>query len=242
MPKVKYGRTGKFVIKGKHKGRFRPYKSRAKGWMKTMRPKVYSFKRDIEETLALSSSTPPEGWYMDGNSRVYKNMGFALAQLGEVTDFTNLYRQYKICGARIKFYFSNTVSGMSAATAAASHFSNSQIMVRMAPNNKGENETLDNAYWQQIQAKKYKLAVNGGKPIDVYCPLYSRNIVQTSSGTQAVMQKPQYAPVENTSVLFEGINIAIDRVDGQGFSTGSHDNYQYVKVITTLYFKCRGVE
>lgn len=223
------------------KRNFRRRKARATV-PRAMRPKIYNFKRDIEETLQLSSSTAPEGWVMNGSSRIYKNMGFALAQLGDVTDFTNLYRQYKIVGARVRFYFSSTVSGMTQQSSSGSGFSNSQMMVRMAPNQKGENETLDNAYWQSIQAKKYKLALNGGRPIDIYMPLKSRNIVQTSSGTQAVMSRPQFAPVENTSVLFEGINVAIDRLDGQGFSTGSISNYQYCKVITTLYFQCRGVE
>ncbi len=209
---------------------------------RVMRPKVYRFKRDIEETLALSSSTAPEGWTLDGSSRIYKNMGFALAQLGDVSDFTSLYRQYKINGARVRFYFSNTVSGMHQTNSTGSNYSNSQIMVRMAPNQKGEVEALDNAYWQSIQAKKYKLAINGGRPVDIYIPLKSRNIVQTSSGTQSVMGRPQFAPTENTSVLYEGINIAIDRIDGQGFSTGAYNNLQYCKVITTLYFHMRGVE
>lgn len=211
-----------------------------------MKPKVYKFKRDIEETLQLSSTTAPEGWTLDGNSRCYKQMAFALAQLGDVTDFTNLYRQYKINGARVRFYFSNTGSQMSTQTTppygTGSGYDNSQLMVRMAPNNSGEITQLDNAYWQQIQAKKYKLALNGGKPVDIYYPLRTRTMVQSSTGTQSSMTKPKFVPTANTSVLFEGINIAIDRLDGQGFSTGSNNNYQYCKVITTLYFECRGVE
>lgn len=210
-----------------------------------LKPKVYKFKRDIEETLQLSSSTAPEGWTLDSNSRVYKQMGFALAQLGDVTDFTNLYRQYKINGARVRFYFSNTSSSMSTqstTTNTGSGYDNSQLMVRMAPNNSGEITALDNSYWQQIQAKKYKLALNGGRPVDIYYPLRTRSLVQTSTGSQSSMTKPKFVPTANTSVLFEGINIAIDRLDGQGFSTGSNSNYQYVKVITTLYFECRGVE
>ncbi len=235
-------RTYKRKRKPRTNRRFKRKQLRKSSIPRALRPKVYKFKRDIEETLALSSSTAPEGWTMDGNSRIYKNMGFALAQLGEVSDFTSLYRQYKINGARVRFYFSTTTSGMSQVTSSGSNFSNSQLMVRMAPNQKGEVEALDNAYWQSIQAKKYKLAINGGRPIDIYMPLRSRNIVQTSSGTQSVMGRPQYAPTENLSVLYEGINIAIDRIDGQGFSTGSNSNYQYVKVITTLYFHMRGVE
>ncbi len=209
---------------------------------RSMRPKVYKFKRDFEETLVLSSSTAPEGWSLDGDFRIYRNLGFALANIGDVTDFTNLYRQYKINGARVKFFFSSTVSGMHQATSSASNYSNSQMLVRMAPNQKGEIETLNNAYWQSIQAKKYKLALNGGRPIDIYMPLKNRTIIQTSVGSQAVMSRPKWAPTENTSVLYEGINLSIERVDGQGFSLPATSNTQYVKVIYTLYFHCRGVE
>ena len=138
----------------------------------TLRPKTYRFKRDIEETLLLSASTPPEGWAADGNARLYRNMGFALSTIGDVTDFTSLFRQYRILGARVKFYFSNTQSGLTGPATGAT-YSNSQLLVRMAPNQKGEIQLLDNKYWQSIQAKKYKLAVNGGKPIDIYMPLRS---------------------------------------------------------------------
>lgn len=207
----------------------------------TLRPKTYRFKRDIEETLLLSSSTPPDGWTADGNSRIYRNMGFALSTLGDVTDFTSLFRQYRILGARVKFLFSNTASGLTG-TAASATYSNSQILLRMAPNQKGEVQTLNNAYWQSIQAKKYKLGVNGGKPIDIYMPLQQRNIVQSSSGTATTLMKPRFVPIETTNVLFEGLNLALERVDGQPLSTGSTNNYQYCKTITTLYFEMRGVE
>lgn len=208
----------------------------------TLRPKTYRFKRDVEETLLLSASSPPEGWTADGNSRVYRNLGFALASLGDVTDFTTLFRQYRILGARCKFYFSNTQSGLTG-TAASATYSNSQLLLRMAPNQKGEVQTLNNAYWQSIQAKKYKLGVNGGKPIDIYMPLQQRNLVQTSSsGTATTLMKPRFCPIDSTSILFEGLNVAIERVDGQPLSTGSTNNYQYCKMITTLYFEMRGVE
>lgn len=207
----------------------------------TLRPKTYRFKRDVEETLLLSASSPPEGWVADGNTRIYRNMGYALASIGDVTDFTNLFRQYRINGARVKFLFSNTQSGLTG-TAASATYSNSQLLVRMAPNQKGEIQALDTAYWSSIQAKKYKLGVNGGKPIDIYMPLQQRNVVQTSTGTSTTLQKPAFCPIEVQNILFEGLNIAIERVDGQPLSTGSTNNYQYCKMITTLYFEMRGVE
>jgi hypothetical protein len=207
---------------------------------RVLRPKVHKFKRDIEETLILAGNVAPEGWTLDGNFRCYKNLAWALASVGESTDFQNLFRQYRIKGARMRFYFSNTESSQTGAT---NQYSNSQLMVRMAPNQRGDGETLDNAYWQSIQAKKYKLALNGGKPLDVYMPLKQKNELFGSASvtTQYSMMRPKYVSTVASNVSHYGLNIAIERVDGQSFTTGSN-NTQSCKIITTLYFEMRGVE
>lgn len=203
---------------------------------KVLVPKTFRFKRDLEETLQLNPAAAPEGWTLDGTSRIYRNLAWALSSLGDQTDFTNLFRQYRLKGARVRLYFSNTTSGSDDA-----HFDNSQILVRMAPNQRGETEVLNSAYWQQIQAKKYKTAVNGGKPIDIYMPLFVRNEVESSTGTAYSIKKPNFISTTLNNVAHHGLNVAIERVDGQQFTQGS-TNYQYAKMITTLYFECRGVE
>lgn len=204
---------------------------------RALKQKVVRFKRDLEETLQLNSSAAPEGWTLDGSSRIYKNLAWSLGSLGSTnSDFTNLFRMYRLKGARMKFYFSNTESD-----SVGNNRSNSQLMVRMAPNQRGEPEALDQSYWQQIQAKKYKLALNGGRPLDIYMPLKQRNSTESSTGTTYTMQTPKWIANDITNVAHHGINVAIDRLDGQGFSNGA-SNYQYVKIITTIYFECRGVE
>lgn len=202
---------------------------------RSLQPKVFKFKRDLEETLLLSGSVAPEGWTFDGSSRVYKNVAWALSSVGDSTDFTNLFKQYKLCAARMKMYFSQTAS-----TDHNNGFSNSQLMVRMAPNERGMSETLNTQYWSSIQAKKYRLGLNGGRPVDIYMPLKIRNEVESSTGTAKTMMAPKWIPNTNTNVIHHGINMAIERVDGQQFSTGNTNN-QYVKIITTLYFMTRAV-
>lgn len=199
-------------------------------------PKTFRFKRDLEETLQLSNTVAPEGWTLDGSFRIYRNLAWALSSVGDSTDFTNLFRQYRLKGARVRLYFSNTTSASDGGA-----FDNSQMLVRMSPNQRGENETLNNAYWQQIQAKQYKTALNGGKPVDIYMPLFVRNEVESSTGTAFSIKKPNFISTTLTNVAHHGINIAIERVDGQQFTQGS-SNYQYAKMITTLYFETRGVE
>lgn len=204
-----------------------------------LKPKVMRFKRDLEETLLLSNTTPPEGWSLDGNFRVWRSLAWSLGSVGESTDFTNLFRQYRIKGARVRFYFSNSAS---TTTGGAQNLANSQLLVRMAPNQRGDVETLNNAYWQQVQAKKYKLALNGGRPLDIYMPCKQRNELYASTvGTDYSMQRPKFVSTGSPTVVHYGLNISIERVDGQAFTTGI-TNSQYCKTITTLYFEMRGVQ
>ncbi len=205
-----------------------------------LRPRTYRFKRDIEETLLLSGTSPPDGW--TGNSsfnRIYRNFAWSLSQVGDSTDFTNLFRQYRILGARVKLMFSTTQS----TTNPLNNFTNSQLLIRMAPNQRGTTPmVLNDAYWQSIQAKKYRLAFNGGRPIDIYMPLKQLTEIATgNSGTTNTMTRPKFVTTQDLSAAFYGINMSIERVDGQALS-GTNANYQYCKSITTLYFECRGVE
>ncbi len=199
-------------------------------------PKTYKFKRDIEQTLSLSGTTAPEGWTLIGSNRVYKNFGWSLGSLGNHEEFQNLFKQYRIKGARVRFYFSNTVSG---AEQDSSH-ANSQLLVRMAVNQRGTNDALNDAYWSQRQAKKYKLGINGGKPLDIYMPLKQPNLVQSSTGTAPTLISPKYIDTSVSNIVHYGMSISIERVDGQGFTSG-YSNTQYVKTITTLYLETRGV-
>jgi hypothetical protein len=122
----------------------------------------------------------------------------------------------------------------------SNNLSNSQLLVRMAPNQSGIPEVLDNTYWQQTQAKKYKTALNGGRPIDIYMPLKQANLITSSTGSANTMTAPKFIPCTTTNVVHYGINMSIERVDGQTFTQGVA-NYQYCKIITTLYFQTRSV-
>ena len=220
----------------------RRYKRRVKKNSKVPRilaPKVYKFKRDLEETVQLNGTTAPEGWSLTG-TRMYKNFAWALSSVGDSTDFSNLFRQYKINGARVRMYFSNTASD-SDTIGSNSYFSNAQLLIRMSPNQRGTAEVLDNAYWTCRQAKKYKTAINGGRPLDIYMPLFVENKVASSTGTANAMKRPSYVSTDVSNIVHHGLNLSIERVDGQGFSD-QKSNYQYVKCITTLYFQMRGTE
>ena len=235
MPKYANRRTRRTNIRR----RKRIVRKRKAAIPRMLRPKIMSFKRDIEETLLLSNSTPPDGWSVSG-TRLYRNLQWSFSNLGDSTDFSNLFKQYKINGARMKMYFSNTDSNQ---MGSSNQFSNSQILVRMTGNQIGAADTLDNAFWQSTMAKKYKNALNGGKPISVYMPLKIASLLNQSTGTGTALTKPKWIDSQpiNQAVPHNGISMSFERVDGQNFSTGG-SNHQYVKIITTLYFSMRKVE
>lgn len=235
------GRTTTLKRVGKNKYKMTrplsyPRKKRTTKLPKQLKPKVYAFKRDIETTISIIS-TAPEGWQAHDNM-IGVNLGWALSSLDatSVTQFQAMFNQYKINAARVKLYFSNTNSD---ATSAA--FSNSQMIVRYSQNQDGIDETLTKEYWQRKQAKKYKMALNGGKPITIYMPLRLVNEVAASSGQGRSMMKPIYLPSNDSGVVFYGVNLSIGRADGQPFTSG-HGNNQFVRMITTLYFTCRGLQ
>lgn len=230
----------RYPMKRRNKKRFikrRQYRPKKNNLIRSMRQQVYFFKRDIEATLLLSSSTP-EGWLADGDSRIYNSLGWSLGSLGTtVLEFTNLFRQYRLSGARVKLFFSNTQSGE-----VGSNHANSQLIVRMAPNHRGSTDSLNQAYWQQVQAKKYRTAINGGKPLDVYMPLKQPTALFNSGGTLIPsLRKPLYINTSATDVVHYGLNLSIERADGQAW-TSNFGNNQYCKMITTLYFQCKGVQ
>lgn len=214
----------------------RPRRQVMKHVPRSLTPKTFQFKRDIEQTLSLSGSAAPEGWSLDGTNRVYTTLGWSLSSIPENVDFVSLFRQYRLKGARVRMYFSNTMSG----TEDSSLHANSQLLVRMAPNQRGSSDLLGNSYWQQIQAKKYRLAINGGKPLDIYMPLKQPNTLQSSTGTAPALVSPKFISSQIGNIVHYGLNLSIERVDGAGFTNG-FGNTQKVKLITTIYLQTRGV-
>lgn len=219
----------------------RPFRKRTKKVTKkrllvprNLRPKTYIFKRDIEYVLNFNT-TAPEGWTLEGNG-AYTNLGWSLGSLGNITDFQNLFKQYKIMAARSKFYFSNTVSGSH-----GNEMSNSQLILRLAPNQAGVTPALTIPYFQQLQKKQYRTAYNGGRPIDIYMPLKIQSEIQSSTYTAPAMVSPRWIDTSVTNVVHSGINIRLDRVDGQGFTSG-FSNGLTARLITTLYLTMRGVQ
>jgi len=201
-------------------------------------PNIYRFKRSMALNIELSPDNPY--WVTEGNA-LGKAFAFSLSNLAEHTEFKDLFKYYRLKGARVRIYFSNTGAVM---TGNDTTFPNSQILVTIDRNVNGEttNVATEDAYLQSQTAKR-RVALGGDrKPIDIYMPLKQGNLIyQTSALTNNTLMNPKFIATENDDTPHWGYNIMLQRVDGQPFSAGS-TNYQSIKMITTIYLETKKVE
>lgn len=203
-------------------------------------PSVYRFKREVDELVALAGV--PESWTANSDNSLSKVFAYALNSVGDYTDFQHLFKYYRIKGARVRMYFSNTGSD----TIAANYNSaNKQIMVQIDRNMDGTGvptiETLLTS-----QTKKRFIALQGTrKPsVDIYMPLKQSTDMFGTAGAPTALVSPKWlntADTEAAGVPHYGLSINLGRVDKSVFTTGLSNN-QYVRIITTLYIECKKVQ
>lgn len=202
------------------------------------RPLPYRFKRTMSQTVNLAPSD--SFWHSEGTN-IGKAFAFSLSSLDDHSDFQDLFKYYRLKGARVRIYFSNTGSTV---ISGSSNFPNTQILVTIDRNLNGETTNVANeAHYLQSQTAKRFVALGGDrKPVDIYMPLKQGNLVyQTATATNNTMINPKYISTEQIDTPHWGYNMMLQRVDGSGFSDG-HSNYQAIKVLTTLYLECKKVE
>lgn len=201
-------------------------------------PGIYKFKRTIAETLKLSNSDPPSGWTSTTNN-LGKAFGWTLSAVNDFVDFTNLFKYYRLRGARVQMFLSNTTSiGNSAPN-------NTQTIGTIDFNLNGDasNVATESHYIDSQTAKRKVLMTNSGKAsLDIYMPLKQlKEMRNVSGGTATAMTTPTWVGTDNPYLPHFGYNIMLQRVNGDAFASGMTGN-QYIKMYTTLYFECKKVE
>lgn len=204
-------------------------------------PAVYPFKRSTSVVVGLNTTAPPEGWSVSGNN-LYRNWGFSLAQLNDYTEFTQLFKFYRLKGVRVQMFFSNTNSSSEDGNNSAS---NQQIIMWLDTNRDGANVAasgLEQTYLNSQTAKK-RLCLNTiGKPIDLFMRLRQQSMVYGGVGnTDYTTVTPKWIATTEATTPHYGHKTMLQRVDGQPFTSGL-SNSQYVKIIQTIYFECKKVE
>lgn len=203
-------------------------------------PRPYLFKRHSSSVQGLS---PANSYWTSTGNNLGRTFKFQLNNLGDSTDYTNLFKYYRLKGARIRLYFSNTGSLYDDV---GNKSNNGQLMVTIDRNTNGlTTANATEATYLQSQTCKRRLALGGDrKPIDIYMPLKQSNIIYdnpdvTSDETYSLIN-PKWVGTYQPDVQHYGFNIMVQRVDGQPFTDGV-SNMQYVRVLTTVYLECKKV-
>lgn len=208
---------------------------------------TYFFKRKISEVVALADSTVENGWLASSDNGVYKSWTFNLNQLSDITDFTNLFKQYKICGIAVDMCFNNTQSVITGNVAGTTNVApGSQLQVYTVPNRVGKARGVLSPLTEQIvlntQSHKKRLALNGGRPIKFYFKVNQLGLVYHSTTNSDYTVSPaKFLSTQETGTEHYGFEMYINRVDGQTLSSNI-TNEQSCRITTTYYLACRGVE
>lgn len=216
-----------------------------------LKPRIDQFKRSFADNIDLRVDSPnvPVGWQVD-NGGIYTTWKFKLDQLHDYSDFQNLYAMYRIKGIRMQMYFSNTASVIDSGTA---NPPNRQLLVYMTPNREGfeyDGTTTERILTEELcldtQSCKKRIALNGGRPLDLYMSVRQRTVkyaqtVGTTPQYTTTASSPQWLATDQVSVDHYGLNMRIQRVDNEPLTTGG-STPQKLKMIVTIYFQCKQVQ
>lgn len=210
---------------------------------------VYLFKRRTTQVIPLANSEIPSGsgWFTSSDNGIYKQWAFNLAQVNDVTDFSALFKQYKICGVKLELSFNNTQSSLTGGpTGTPNVIPGGQLQVYTIPNKSGKSrnnvtDPLTEKICLDTQACKKRLALNGGKPIKIYMRTNQLSQMYASAvNTDYGVVKPRYISTGETGTEHYGVEMYINRVDGKTLSSNLQ-NEQSVRITATYYIACKGV-
>ena len=190
------------------------------------------------------NSTPPF------NNIVHTTDGGAVGRINVLlndlpgyTDFTNMFRQYKITGIKIIFYpAANTT--LAGGTRDGGPNSGNGVLVRVMKNQTGVAMQSGNtiAEWSQVMAKRQWI-LNQRGPSSIYCPVNQlvdvRALSDLSSNEQAI-QRPKFLSTNDPAVAHLGLNIRFDSLNGVALSN-SEQIWPEFRIVCKYYIKLRGV-
>lgn len=214
-----------------------PFRRRKKRVVPT-RPAVHRFTRVVQDgpyPVILSTPLATPGWIYEPTTvaSIYRQWQFKLDDLPSFLEFQNLFVAYRIKGVRMQIYWSNTQT-----------HANAQVMITYTNNWQGVSTILTEDYFNQRQATKRRLVLNNSSrpALDIYMPVrqltnvWSGSVVSNDYGTV----KPRWISTQEPSTPHYGVNMRLERVDGENTSTDT-ELYPHMRVVLKYYFECRGV-
>jgi len=158
---------------------------------------------------------------------------FKLADVPDVTDFTNLFSQYKLMGVSQQMYASATTTDNSTS-------GNRQCMFMYKANPTGQTPVLTEEYFLTSQTSKSRTLVSGsGRPVSLNIPLKIHSALYGGIVTTSYApRQPTFLDMEDTTVPHFGFQFRLQPVyDGAGDPMPSI----FIKIITTYRIACKEV-
>lgn len=228
-----------FRRKSRRKPTTRRKKSFKFGPSRAISPKTFQFKRSKQEIVDLTQFTG-QGWTASTGGGIGKTFSFSLGDINDTNDFTNLFKYYKINAVRVQMYFSNSVT----ANEEPNKFANTQLMIFTDINQNGVTTGSDDVlYYLDSQTSKRTVALTTArKPIDMLMRMKIANEVYNApTSTNYTLKNPDWISTSEINTPHYGMNMLIERVDGQQL-TSSYSDKQYVRFVYTYYIECKKVQ
>jgi hypothetical protein len=228
--------TGRIIRFVRGRRRYKPtfYKKktfRRKQKATSKKPSVHIFKRSFIQNIQLSNAAVPAGWTADGNA-IYRNFEYTLNDLPSPTDFVNLFGQYKLNAVKQEIIVANTTTDDD----------NSQLMMWWDTKRDGQNTALTEPYFLTSQTAKHTiLKPPFGNQIRMFSSLRQLSNTYKLTDDDYAIVKPRYISTNEPNTPHYGTSMRIERVDGRPFGTDLA-NFQYAKIITTVYLSCKKVQ
>lgn len=205
-----------------------------------MAPRVLQFKRKFVQDLILNTVTPPIGWTSlasTGDEAIVLNYVISMAQLPGYANFTGLFDSYRIKGVRVQGYYSCSTTAPE---------NQAQVMLYYCRDHLGQSTPaqLSEDWFLERPRSRKRLIVNSiGRPsFDIYMPLTQlANTYQSITNNDYTMKRPRFISTNEVNTPHYGLNLRLQRIDGNPFTTASSNQYPTLKMFTTVYFECRGI-
>lgn len=203
---------------------------------------MYNFKRTAVNVIPLDTTNIPagSGWVGNGtNTEIRKTWVFNLEDsIPDYTEFTRLFKYWRIKGVRVQAWVSNNTS-----SAHANEVNNQMLLMYSDRNMNGEDMSDESAFLDS-QTRKTQLMTNTGKrpALDVYhnCN-QATQIYNSTINTDYAYTAPKWVSTSEPGTQHYTHNNLIKRIDAQPFTTG-FTNFQFLRVHYTIYFQMKKVQ
>ena len=201
------------------------------------RNKVYSFTREVEQLVDLTTPFPalsqPFDLVATADLGVAGNCQFRLIDLPNHSEFTNgLFKQYRINAVKMTIYCSANMSDLRNQTG---------ILCQTAYNRDGAAIGVGNTRedWNQVQSKR-RFTLYKYKQLYFKCNQLAHISQNLSTVTGYGLIKPKWVSVDEPDIDHYGINLRFDSITGADLT--ATDAFPKLRIIYKYYLQCRGVK